>query len=83
MSHGVHGLDGIVPIKIPLGAWAILSWLKMYNFVSTEPRTRNEPLTLETGQPEKPTPSGFKAKDYKAWLGLNVLKPLNPKFQVN
>ena len=23
--------------------------------------TRNEPVTLETGQPEKPTPSGFRA----------------------
>ena len=33
--------------------------------------------------PEKPTPSGFRAKNYKIRLGWNVLIPLNPKFQVD
>ena len=66
------------------GRIEIIRW-KCWNrsFWNTVDCNRNKPLTLETGQPEKPTPSGFKAKDYKAWLGLNVLKPLNPKFQVN
>ena len=51
--------------------------------VSTGPSTINEPLTLETCQPEKPTPSGFRAKNYKMRLGWNVLILLNPKFQVD
>ena len=37
----------------------------------------------ETAQPEKPTPSGFRAKNYKMRLGWNVLMLLNPKFQVD
>ena len=39
--------------------------------------------TLEMAHPEKPTPSGFRAKNYKIRLGWNVLIPLNPKFQVD
>ena len=39
--------------------------------------------TLETAHPEKPTSSGFRAKNYKIRLGSNVLIPLNPKFQVD
>ena len=39
--------------------------------------------TLETAHPEKPTLSGFRAKNYKIRLGWNVLIPLNPKFQVD
>ena len=39
--------------------------------------------TLETAHPEKPTPSGFRAKNYKIRLASNVLIPLNPKFQVD
>ena len=39
--------------------------------------------TLEMAHPEKPTPSGFRAKNYKMRLGWNVLILLNPKFQVD
>ena len=44
---------------------------------------RSGSKTLETAHPEKPTPSGFRAKNYKIRLGWNVLIPLNPKFQVD
>ena len=44
---------------------------------------RRGPKTLETARPEKPTPSGFRAKNYKIRLGWNVLIHLNPKFQVD
>ena len=30
---------------------------------------RIAPVTLETSQPEKPTPSGFRAQNYKIRLG--------------
>ena len=35
-----------------------MAQMKAYTILT---HTRNEPLTLETGQPEKPTPSGFRA----------------------
>ena len=51
--------------------------------LSTGLCNRRGSKTLETAHPEKPTPSGFRAKNYKIRLGWNVLIPLNPKFQVD
>ena len=38
--------------------------------ISTGARTRNEPVTLEMGQPKKCTPSGFRAQNYKNKVGV-------------
>ena len=51
--------------------------------LSTGLCNRRGSKTLEMAHPEKPTPSGFRAKNYKMRLGWNVLMLLNPKFQVD
>ena len=60
MHDAYSGVKSSVVVKTPKNGVGPFFFYKY--LLITGPCARNEPLTLEMGQPEKPTPSGFRAR---------------------